>query len=196
MPLARSSLKTCSCPVFGIVLVLFDSKGHRLRVGPAGAPRVSLKVEVIGRESTVGLLDDIDIYFATDSVPALRIAHRHPISIDELRPGGGALGAIIARRQSSHRISTDDVPSPGRVMVVTAVSLLAHNVLLEGLAESYLPLLKLFLMVGALRTVRIAISAERGFSFNGRSLKHLNIVLREDAANDTGTHVCTIEFPS
>ena len=99
MPLARTSLKTRSCPVFGIVLVLFNSKGHRLRVGPAGAPRVSIKVEVIGRESTVRLLDDIDIYFATDSVPALRIAHRHPISIDELRPvGGGALGAIIARR--------------------------------------------------------------------------------------------------
>ena len=81
-------------------------------------------------------------------------------------------------------------------MVVTAVSLLAHHVLLEGLAESYLPLLKLFLMVRALRTVRIAISADRGFSSNGRSLKHLNIVLREDAANDTVTHVCTFEFPS
>ena len=180
-----------------MVLVRFDAKAHRLGVGLAGAPRVSLKVEVIGCEGIIWLLDDFDIYFATDSVLALRIAHLHPISIDELRPGGGgAIGAIIARRKFSHCISTDDVPRPGRVTVVTAQSILAHNVLLEGLAESYLPLLQLFRAVRALRTVRKAIPAGRGICSNGRSLKQLNIVLREDAADDTVTHVCTIKFPS
>ena len=132
--LGRAIIKTRSCPVSSIVLVvLFDTKGHRFRVGTARAPRVSLKVEVIGRNSTVWLLDDIDIYFAIDSNLA-RIAHLHPSSIDELRPPARRVArAIIAH---CHRISTDLEP---RVMA-TARRLLAVNILLEGLAESRLPL--------------------------------------------------------
>ena len=80
--------------------------------------------------------------------------------------------------------------------MATARRLLAFNILLEGLAEIRLPLLDLFLVVRALRTVRIAVSAYRRLISKCRSLKHLDIVLRKDTANDTVAQVCAIELPS